>query len=199
MRWGRQVAHLSILAASSWVVLRKLIPFTSSIWSPIWQQRNTHPVSLCIRQSPPTTHLDPVDGRHGPGLHKGHVDPQPVLNPTSNAKAIPVTHLEEEVDLQGGGGAGQGWEVGLSTTTCALCYQPTFCTSGSWCTLGSRWPEGLWLSIRWRSGGGVHGRPFGLTQRYMWGVRLWSIGSMPCDEMVSLSLLALRMSCKGPT
>lgn len=176
------------------------MPFTSSIWSPIWQQSNTPTVSPASASAPPTTHLDPIDSRHGAGLHKGDIDPQAVLNPTTNAEAIAITHLEEEVDLQSEGG-GRGWcgHRGICVATCKQCCQPTFCTSGSWCTLGSRWPEGLWLSMRWRSGGGVHGRPLGSTQRYMWGVRLWSIGSMPCDEMVSLSLFALRMSCKGHT
>ena len=48
-----------------------------------------------FRPALPTTHLDSIDGRHGAGLHKGHIDTQSMLNPTANAKPIPITHLEE--------------------------------------------------------------------------------------------------------
>lgn len=51
LMWLGLVAHLSIFAASSWVMLRKLMPFTSSIWSPIWHEA-IHQLSInsqCLR------------------------------------------------------------------------------------------------------------------------------------------------------
>lgn len=69
--------------------------------------RDTNCYLPCFRHASPTTHLDSIDGCHGAWLHKGHIDPQSMLNPTANAEPIPITHLEEEVDLQGGAGQGR--------------------------------------------------------------------------------------------